>query len=483
LLLFLFASAADAGESTDAEDPRIGGPTAGGRIILVGSSELDMLGDLWVDLPLAVSRRDALVVGLDTRSSIRRPTSNFAFEVIDLHYRLDLGFRTRRGWFARRPATFFLAQRGTEAVDADGQAYVRYLGFMLESEGFRHYTDELVAAGARRPRVEWRASGGPVLEDREVEAEFMLRGDARVALGSRSRAKGPLFELEFKLDGLYGGGRFDADYAAGPALAMPVAGGKRAKFFLHYQVSDNPLGIGESAVLLGLEYSGQAGVDFVAPEIDGSLAAGGGDGREAGQLRLRFISPSFARRYRGVFYMDANVLTAEDTGELYYLFDIGVERTLGRNLAGVYFFHRSNHQLAEPNDTVTSINVLEFGYETAAWRRTGRRPVRGRWGRIDGRVAAGILLTSDFGEERRWHLRGGLRWSLPLAPRSIAPFVLAEAEAGDVERQSVAVGLSPRHDLDLQVEYRHDEHYFGQDDTAVLLLARIGFQGKAETGD
>jgi hypothetical protein len=269
--------------------------------------------------------------------------------------------------------------------------------------------------------------------------------------------------------------------AFGPALVLPVAGARRAKLFLHYLEGENPLGLGHSGLLAGVEYSGRGGTGLPPPEIDGSLAAGGGEGRLAGLLDLRFLTPRFSGTYRGAFAMHANVLTAEETGELYYIFHVGVERSLGRRVVGAYVYHRSNHQLAEPNDRVTSVNVAEFAIETDQWHRVGRRPLTSVWGRLDGRAAPGILLTSSFGEDRRWHFRGGARWSLPLAPRSIAPFLFAAIEAGDVERQVLAVGLSPAANLDLQLEYRNDQQYFAADRTALLFLVRYGFQSYEST--
>ena len=58
---------------------------------------------------------------------------------------------------------------------------------------------------------------------------------------------------------------------------------------------------------------------------------------------------------------------------------------------------------------------------------------------------------------------------------SLQPFLLAEAETGDVERRLYAVGLSPLRSLDLQVEWRYDEQYFSSAKRLWLFNVRYGF--------
>lgn len=453
------------------------GPTAGGRLIWDSSGDLDLLGDLWTYIPFRVSNRDEIFLGVATRTNILRPTTDLAFELQTLDYLVDAGLRTRRGPFRNLPGLLYLGQRGKAGVDRSGHAWVRFLGAGVESEGYRYYTDARVADGGRRPRVEWRAAGGPVFDEQEVSADLVLRGDARIALGRRDRAGGSLFEIDLGVDGITDGGSLEADFSGGPAIAFPVSGGKRARFFLHYVSAGNPLGLGHSGLLLGFEYSGMTGPGLRAPLIDGVLGGGGGEGRAAGELKLRVLSPTFGPELWVSFVIDLNVLTAEETRELYYLFHVGLERAFGNTIGGVWLYHRSNHQLTVPNDVITSLNVIETGVESRTWHYAGRRPSAHRWGRLDYRGTVGVLVTSSFGEEQRWHLRGGLRWTIPLARKSLAPFVQGQVEAGDVERQVWAVGISPAARLDLQVEYRNEPQFFGQDKTALLLLARYGFQG------
>ena len=117
----------------------------------------------------------------------------------------------------------------------------------------------------------------------------------------------------------------------------------------------------------------------------GRLALGAGESRIAGQFKLRVLSPAFAGDWRAIAVVDGNILTASDTGDLYYFWYVGLERGRLGLIYGGWFYHRSNHQLAEPGDRVTSINVLEAGVETDDWK-TGswacrwrtRRPRLGR---------------------------------------------------------------------------------------------------------
>jgi hypothetical protein len=457
-------------------------PTAGGRLMWDSSDDLDLIGDLWAHIPFALDDRNRLFFGLDTRTTVERTTGELTFLVRDLQYEIDVGWRRSMRWLGGGTLSAFLGQRGKEAVDRDGQPFLTYVGVGLESSGFRRVEQRPFCRSDdcdhRNERVEWAVSGGPVIREREVQGDVVLRGAARFWPGPRRSKLLSMLRLEVKLDGYLDGGTLRADVALGPSLELPVAGGRRFALFAHYQESDNPLGLGHSGVLAGIDYSEGAGSRPVgpgAPDVEGIVGAGaGGDSRRSGQLQLRFTSPVFARQWYAVFDIDANVLTAEDTGDLYYLYFAGFERTVGDLLTGLFFYHRSNHQLAEPNDTVTSLNVIEAGVETRDWHRVARSDGSARWGAIDGRLRLGYLLDSTFGEDRRWHLRGGVRWTAPV-PGRIRPFVRFDAEAGDVERQAFALGIAVPPSWEFRAEYREDEQYFSRDDTALLLVARYGF--------
>jgi hypothetical protein len=211
-------------------------------------------------------------------------------------------------------------------------------------------------------------------------------------------------------------------------------------------------------------------------EIGGLIAVGFGvEQRQAARFRLGVRTPPLAKEVRIAFVVDANLLTATDTNELYYFYHLGLERPLQNNILGLYFYHRSNHKLDRPNERITSINVIESGIETDGWHDSGDgRPLHS-WGRLDARARLGYLLDSSFGEDRRWHVRGGVRWLMPAAAGRSRPYLAVEAEAGDADRRSYALGCSLGKGLSTQIEFRNDQQHFGQDRTALLLLVNYSF--------
>jgi hypothetical protein len=467
-LLLLAGAAANAAPDPDPDD--VLRPVAGGRLLWDLSDDLELIGDLWTRLPLwRANEAGGVYLRLDLRTNIEG-ASDFTFDVRDLQYALDVGWRARFSRGRRNRYGALVGQRGVEAVDEDGQPRVRYFGVAFEHGDL---LDPLDPRTSER-RLDWSLAAGPVFEKREVDGDFVLRAGARWWLLRRPGR--PVLSLDGKLDGLVDGSRLDTDVSGGPTLSFFLPGGTVAAFSLHYQRSRHPLGIGHSAWLAGFHYSGGDGTPSpAAPSVHGLLAAGGGeDSRAAGRLRVRFVSPPFAHRYQGAISVDANVLTSDEPGELYYLYDVGLERRHDTFTLGAYFYHRSNHVLAEPGDGVTSINVLEAGVESMEWLRPGRRTPAAGWGRLDYRARVGYLLDSDFGEEHRWHARGGVRWRAPI-DGPWQPYVALEAEAGDVERSSFTIGASPSRALDLRLELVEDDQWFAEDDRVALLGASYGF--------
>lgn len=463
LLLPLLALAVPTVRAADAlpEAPRVGG-----RLAYADHERVELVGDMWADLPLVGVGPGHVFTAWTLRSAITGATSNLALTVEDVEYDGDVGFRLPVGGFAR--LSFFAGQRGRSAVDQPGAAWVRHAGVAIASRDHgRSATPEDALE-----RVSWRLGAGAVLDDSGVRADAIVRGDAR------ARILGERLAFDLELDALVDGGHWRADTTFGPSFGFAVADGRRMALFVRYIDADNPLGIRGDAWLAGYEYvEGPTGYRRSgagsAGEIDGWLAFGAGeDDRESAELYLRFLTPELADDVRIAFALDANVLTGPVTHELYYLYDLGLERTLrvrspdgeARAVIGGYFYHRSNHQL-ERSGTVTSTNVVEAGIETPNWQAR-HDPPRGRLGLLDARLRVGYLLNSDFGEDHRWHARGGLRWRLPLSG-PVIPFVRAEAETGDVNRRTVAVGVFVN-GFELQVERRTDDQYFGHPRQATL---------------
>ena len=193
--------------------------------------------------------------------------------------------------------------------------------------------------------------------------------------------------------------------------------------------------------------------------------------RRAGRLQIVAASPRWRERWRAAADVDGQALTGDDPGDLFYRYTVGVERLGGeaRWLTGAGFYHRSGHRLGEPGETVTSWNVVEAGVETDAYRRGA---VLGR--RLDARLRAGYLLDSSFGEDRRWHVRAGVRWTAPV-PWTVLPYLEGEAEEGDVQVRQAAAGLAFSSGLELSLAWLDDPQLFGPDPTALLGTATLRF--------
>ncbi len=430
--------------------------TAGGRAAWVGGGELDLVGDLWADLAFPLGSGSDLYFAVDSRTTIRKTLSDFAFEVRDLEYGLELGWRVRPAALGGDVLLAWAGQRGREFVDADGQPFVRYVAAGYESAGARF--GGLLAAG-------------PVIEDREVEADAVVFGEARGRLFGAGFA-GAWVGFDVELDSLVRGDDLLADVAAGPRLALLVTDGLVASLFVHYQRSRNPLGLLDDAWLFGFSYEEEPRAEdpAVPPDIDGLLAFGSGAGRLSGELLLRFLSPPFLDGTRGVVLVDGNILTADDTGDLYYLYHVGIEHPTDGWLYGAWFYHRSNHQLAEPNRSVTSLNVIEAGIESAERYGAARR--RGPGITFDGWLRLGYLLDSSFGEDERAHARGGVRLALPWGGARLVPYALAAGEAGDVLNAKLGLGTTVGRQLEIEVEFRSDDQLFARDSRVLLCTAR-----------
>jgi hypothetical protein len=440
--------------------------SAGGSLAWIFSREIDLLGDLRADLPFAVAGGRSLYLSIDALTAIEKATSDFTFTVREVDATLEAGLRSPRP--SGRVISAFAGRRSRERVDAGGEPFVTYVGAAVESEGF-------LRASWSRP-LEWRADAAVVVARRDVKATALVRGDVRWLHRARSFA----FGADAKVDVLAArGSGLTADVAAGPRIDVDLPGGRRVAFFARYLRARQPLGVQVSGATVGFDYAagpvpGPAPRP-VPPDVSGNVAAGTGGGRSAGRLEILAVSPPFLRRYRAVLDVDANVLTGRDTDELYYLYHLGIERESERRLLGIYAYHRSNHQLAHPSDTITSLNVLEAGVETPRYDRALPRESAARLGILDFRARAGAVMQSTGSAARRWNVRGGVRWSLPGVSRRAVPFVRLEAEEGHVDRRAASAGAAFPSGVAVAAEWRRDDQYFGREKAAWLLTASRAF--------
>jgi len=437
--------------------------SAGGRLGWIFSNDLDLLGGLWVDIPRPLTRGGtSIYLALETTTAIRRAQS-FTFDVRDLEYVGELGLRAPR---AHVVVSGFVQQWGKEYADNPGEPFARSLGLGLETPGYHRRE--------RNEGVEGRAKLGAVVGHRALDAAGVFDGDLRYAFSGSSRVG---VSLEARVQALAGSGSSSADFELGPRLDLFLAPERRASFFLHYYRGGTPLGLETSGFILGYDDSEGPGLGGgSAPDVRGIVAAGVGEAGGMGRLVLSFLSPPFTRAplwVRGDF--DLNVLTAEDSGDLYYVYRIGVETSQGGATEGVYFHHRSNHALAR-HGTVTSIDVLEAGISTPGWSQPQEIREPGRFGALDAAVRVGVLLETSFGKSGRPHAAAGIRWILPVDPQArFLPYALVEVEDGQVGSRLYGIGALQRGGLDLRLEYLSDEQLQNPDEALVLAVAGLSF--------
>lgn len=462
LLLLLAPSAAAAADGDPAPSPP---PLVLGGLSWVFSKDIDLLGQMHLELPGPASASVESYFTVEALTSLSRSVSGLTFAVRDLVYDVEAGARLRRA--SGRRLSFVVAQTGRERVDSPGQGYVRWAGVGYESEGFRD---------GRPPRgVVWGFAAGPTWSEREVDAVAFARGALRCTMPEGRVALG----FDLFVDGLVEARAFRGDVAAGPRIDFPWAGDRRASLYVRYLRNRNPLGLELDAWTAGFELAEGEPPEAnrpSPPDLDGILAAGSGnDGRLAGRFRIRAASPPFGGGFFVLLDVDANIVTAEDTGDLFYRYDVGLEHPWRDRRVGIWFYHRSNHQLAEENPEITSLDVVEAGIETPAWDRPpdlyGTR--RLRW--LDYRVRIGWLIDSAFGETTPVHGRGGVRAWLPPGDKSAVPFVSVEVEAGDVTAWAAALGVLLPHGLDVHLEYRDDDQMFSADRSLGLVVLAARF--------
>lgn len=429
-----------------------------GGLSWVFSDDVDLIGTMTAEVPLAESSRGALFGRFELHTAIDRSLGEFTFAVRGIDYRAELAARSAEG------LELFVGRRGLERVDAPGEPSVVYAGAGWTSRGYDR------AAPART--WEGQVSSALPLHRAADAAKGVVRGAVRF---TRPRT-GWAWGFDARAEAWPAASRLRADLEAGPRLDLPWRGGRALSLKVAWLRSRSPFGTGADGLTAGFEIvegPWPAGERVAPPDVRGVVAFGtGDDGRHSGRLRVAVISPPWGNDYRARLDVDANVLTARDTGELFYLYHAGLERGWAGVVGGVWFHHRSNHVLAEENPIgVTSRNVVEISVETPGWEEIPR-PVAARWGRFDGSVRPGWVVDSAFDETPGPTVRGGARWTFP-AGADLAPYLLVEGTTGDAESRLYALGLALPKPLDLRVAFTADRQHFSRDRTA--WIASVGF--------
>jgi hypothetical protein len=442
------------------------GPAAEGTLAWIDSDRLDLVGTVAAELPLFTAGTWRVFASAGTVTAIEKTTSEFTFLVDQVSYSARVG--ARRPLEGHGAIEVFAGEQGYVLVDSPGSARVRAAGAAWETSNFHQASAAFGWSG--------RGSIAAVFEHSGVDATFAATGAVRY-VGQVSESGRVGLGVDATVDALLGsdGG---ADVAIGPRLELDLSGDRRFALFVRWLHGGNPLGLKEDGLMAGFELAEgthPVGVRSVPPEIAGSCAAGAGtDARAVARLAIRVASPPFLSGTYAEIDVDGNLLTGDDVNDLFYLYDVGVAHPFSSWRGGVWFHHRSNHVVDGANPTVTSINVLEAGVESAGWDRAEPGVPFFRAGAIDAQLRAGWLINSAFGEDTGWHARGGLRWASP--PMGTAR-IYAEAglERGDVSGSAYALGALLARGWDVRLEVRHDEQLFSADRRAHLAIATLRY--------
>ncbi len=442
------------------------GPYAEGSLAWIASDRLDLVGTVAAELPFAQVGPWRLFASVRAVTAIEKATSNFTFLVSQVSYGGFMG--ARREIDGRGAIEVFAGEQGYVLVDAPGRGRVRVAGAGWESRGFHGASGSFGWSG--------RASLAAVVAHRGVDAILAATGAVRF-LGRATRSGRIAVGADATADALLGrDGGFDV--TIGPRLEFDLGADRRFGVFVRWLHGGNPLGLGTDGLLAGFDVAEgvrSGGVRETPPEIAGSCAAGAG-ARGRGLLRvdLRVASPPFLRGTYLEIEVDGNVLTSGDRNDVFYLYDVGVAHPFASWRAGAWFHHRSNHVANDLNGTVTSINVLEAGVESAGWNRAEPGVALGRAGALDAQVRAGWLIDSAFGGNTGWHARCAVRWASP-ALGSARIYVSSGLERGDVSGSEYALGALLPRGWDVSVEVLHDEQLFSVARRARLAVATLRY--------
>ncbi len=429
------------------------GVTAGVSAFL--SSNIDYVG-LARFYGNAPSRAGVWQVGLQTRVSVLSASGSSTMIIDDLDYIAETSLERKLGSLSWAPLT---QVRGSEQVDREGSLGVVLAGFRL-------------ARRAPEKRFSWEIEGLATLNDWGIETHgaFKASGEWRAVRGARW-----LIGVKGAVDSLMidsADDSIESDLMIGPYLQLHRPGGMRLTFHALYYRGENPLGLEDTGVLAGVRFEdGSAkGRDALLPRLRAALVAGGGDDGIRARQVLDLTSASFqvfGNPWRARLLAD-NTLVNTELNDLYYIIVAGIERSTGRVLPGVSFYHRSGHLLEQANDRRLSINVIEIGFRTPGWEAD--LPAWPSSQRISGEVWIGGVVSSEFGEDENWSARAATLWILPGNWQRIAPFIGGRLQRGEVEGWAGQGGWVTARGLSLSILAERDSQRLQARDTSLTLL-------------
>jgi hypothetical protein len=449
-----------------------------------------VLSEIHFDFPFIVLQQQSIYVRGTFETSTVKTGNRLrtdSFQAQDIEYLVEAG---ARDYLSNRVAiAAFLGQQGRRQLDGQQSSgatrpegsSLRYVGVGFESAGFPRPGEN---------RFEWRLAAGVVLHPENVQADAVVRG---AVLYDVWRVGKSSIGIDASFDSLFDGLSGQTEYRAGPRWTFPLPNGVRATLFAEWIRGNNPLLLD---TLQGWNYGfrytegAYAGPHTqILPDVTGVLSFGRGSERGFGRLDLDLSSPEIHLLSKpGRFFanLDANVVGGTGTDNLYYVATLGIEATLAPKVVfGPYIYHRSNHTLGGDPNNSTTLNIVQLSARTPGWEYTNRLPgalmpdTSGGWlGRIEGCLVPGVVTNSGYTNARSWDLQAGARVDLRPRDRALVPFIRVFGEWGGVDRidrREISTGFTTRQNLVVEVRYRRDSQYFGEDDKDVFLAVSLYF--------
>jgi len=463
---------------------------AGASLGYFTAEKARVLSEIHFDFPFIVLQQQSIYVrGTFETSTVKTGDKLRAdsFQAQDIEYLVEAGARDYLN--NRLAIAAFLGQQGRrqldgqEAPDPDrpDSISLRYLGIGFESAGFPK---------PGKDRFEWRLAAGAVIHPEGVEGDFVLRG---AFLYDVWRFRSSSIGIDGSFDALFDDLSGQTEYRIGPRWTFPLPNGVRATLFAEWIRGNNPLLLDTlQGWNFGFRYAegAYAGPHTqILPDVTGVLSFGRGGERGYGRLALDLASPEFHLFTMPTHIhanLDANVVGGTGIDNLYYVATAGIESSLSRRFVlGPQIYHRSNHTLGGDPNRPTTLNIVQFGARTNGWEYADRLPgslmpqTEGGWlGRLEACVVPGLVTNSAFTNASSWDVQAGARFDLLPRDRPLVPFVRVYGEWGGVDRidrRELSGGFTTRQNLVIEVRYRRDSQYFGEDDTDVFLAGSLYF--------
>lgn len=463
---------------------------AGASLGYFTADKARFLSEMHFDFPFIVLQQQSIYVrGSFETSTVKTdaPLRADSFQAQDIEYLVEAGARDYLN--NRLAIAAFLGQQGRrqldgqEAPDLDrpDSISLRYLGIGFESAGFPK---------PGKDRFEWRLAAGGVLHPDGVDGDWVLRG---AFLWDIWRFRTSSIGIDGSFDSLFDNLSGQTEYRVGPRWTFPLPNGVRATLFAEWIRGNNPLLLDDlQGWNFGFRYTegAYAGPHTqILPDVTGVLSLGRGGERGFGRLDLELASPEFHLFSLPTHVhanLDANVVGGTGVDNLYYVATAGVESSLSsRFVIGPQIYHRSNHTLGGDPNRPTTLNIVQIGARTNGWEYADRLPgalmpeTGGGWlGRVEGSLVPGLVTNSAFTDASSWDIQAGVRVDLLPRDRPIVPFVRVFGEWGgvdQVDRRELSGGFTTRQNLVIEVRYRRDSQYFGEDDSDVFLAGSLFF--------